>query len=94
MEHIIDNDESGVFCPSNKEPVGTCEVVKQIAKCHNKKIVFVPGFGWALRILSHFTPLVNKAFGNMEYDKDIIDGYDYCLYSMVESVKEIEKEQQ
>lgn len=43
--------------------------------------------------MSHFTPIVNKAFGNMEYDKSMSKNYNYCKYTAEEAIKEIEEEQ-
>ena len=88
---MIDNEESGIFWPCNKEWSNTSELVKLIAECHGKKIVLVPGFGWALKGLSHLTGFVNKAFGNLAYDEYLGDyKYEYRLYSLEQSIKETE----
>ena len=92
VKQITDDGKGGVYCPANKEPISTCEIVKEISKCHNKRVIFIPGFGWLLKIVSHFTPIINKAFGNMTYDKKLSSDYDYCKYSALDSIKEIEKE--
>lgn len=91
VKQVIDAEYDGVYCPSNKETITTYEIVKEIAKCNNKKILIVPGFVWVLKIMSHMTPLVNKAFGNMAYSKELSGDFDYCKYSMFESIREIEK---
>lgn len=68
---VIENGERGIFWPQNREYSNTSEMVKLIAEAHGKKIVLVKGFGWALKILSKVTGLVNKAFGNMSYDMEM-----------------------
>jgi UDP-glucose 4-epimerase len=51
----------------------------------------VKGFGWALKLLSHVTPLVNKAFGGLCYSKEM-SAYreDYNRYGLEESIKKTE----
>lgn len=89
---MIENEEQGIFCPQNKEYSNTSEIVKEIAKANGKKIRLVKGFGWALKIMSHFTGLVNKAFGNLSYDMSFSEyKQDYSLLSLEESIRETEK---
>lgn len=66
---MIDNEESGIFMPQNADYVSTDRMVRQIAAAHGKKICVIPGFGWALKLMSRVTGLVNKAFGNLSYDQ-------------------------
>jgi UDP-glucose 4-epimerase len=68
---MIVNEESGIFFPQNEEYTNTSEMVKLIAEANGKKIHLVKGFTWALKILSLFTGLVNKAFGSLTYDKSM-----------------------
>lgn len=91
VKRAIDNEYDGIYCPSNKETIATYEIVKEIAKCNNKKILIMPGCGLALKVMSHLTPLVNKAFGNMVYSGELSDDFDYCKYTAIESIREIEK---
>ena len=69
---MIENEESGIFWPCNREWSNTSELVKMIAECHGKKVRLVPGFGMALKLLSHATGYVNKAFGNLAYEEGLI----------------------
>ena len=88
---MIDNEESGIFWPCNREMSITSELVKMIASANGKKIILVPGFQWILRLLSHFFGIINKAFGNLEYENKIGDyKQEYRLYSLQESIKETE----
>ena len=89
---MIENEEQGVFWPCNKEFSNTSELVKMIADYRGKRIYLVSGFSWLLKILSHFTGYINKAFGNLAYDDSLGDyKEDYRLYSLSESIKEMEK---
>ena len=89
---IIENDESGIFWPCNKELSNTSELVQMIAECHGKKVFLLPGLSWALKGLSHFSGYVNKAFGNLTYEQHLGDyREDYRRYSLLESIKETEK---
>ncbi len=89
---MIENEEQGVFWPCNKEWSNTSDLVKMIAECRGKRMYLVSGFSWLLKILSHFTGYINKAFGNLAYDDSLGDyKEDYRLYSLSESIKEMEK---
>lgn len=89
---MIENEESGMFWPQNAEYSNTSELVKMIAEAKGKKIVLVPGFGCLLKLMSHFTGLVNKAFGNLSYEEHLGDyKEEYRLYSLVQSIKETEE---
>ncbi len=89
---MIDNNESGVFWPQNKEYSSTSLMVKDIAEAHEKRIIIVKGFGWLLKILSCFTGLVNKAFGNLSYAQSMSEyKIDYRKYSLKESINRTEK---
>lgn len=86
---MIDNEESGTFFPQNAEYSNTSELVRMIAEAHGKKLILVRGFTWALKFLSFFTALVDKAFGNLSYDMPMSEypGGEYRLYSLEESIR-------
>lgn len=88
---MIENEETGIFWPCNEEWSNTSELVKFIAECHGKKIVLVPGCDWVLKLMSHLTKHVNKAFGNLIYERHLGDyREEYRLYSLAQSIKETE----
>jgi nucleoside-diphosphate-sugar epimerase/glycosyltransferase involved in cell wall biosynthesis len=68
---MIVNSEQGTFWPQNKEYSNTSEMVKMIGAAHGKNVHLIHGFEWALKILGLFTGLVDKAFGNLYYDKSL-----------------------
>ena len=84
---MIDNEESGIFHPSNAENSNTSEMVKMIAEAHGKKKALMGGLTWLLKLLSHFTGLVNKAFGNLTYAEKLTEYKEnYRVYSLAESI--------
>lgn len=89
---MIENEEQGIFWPQNAEYSNTTDLVKLIAQAHGKKILVIPGFTWALKLLSHVTGLVNKAFGSLSYEQEISKYRDnYCIVSLAESIGQAEK---
>ena len=88
---MVDNEEQGIFWPQNPEYTNTSQLVKLIAQAHGKKVLLVPGLGWALKLLSHVTGLVNKAFGSLSYEQSL-SAYreNYCLTSLADSILETE----
>ena len=88
---MIENGEHGTFWPQNPQYSNTSEVISLIAKAHNKRCVLIPGFGWALKLMSHATGLVNKAFGNLAYDQAMSEyKQPYQKYSLQEAIERTE----
>ena len=88
---MIENGESGTFWPQNDEYSNTSELVKMIAEAHGKRVRLVKGFGWALKLMSHVTPIVNKAFGSLLYDQSISKYLiEYQKVSLDDSIKRTE----
>ncbi len=89
---MIENEDQGIFWPQNSEYSNTTELVKMIARAHEKKILLVPGLTWALKIMSHVTGLVNKAFGNLSYSQEISQYRDnYRVDSLTNSIQKTEE---
>jgi len=89
---MVENEESGTFWPQNAEYSNTGEMVKMIAAAHGKKLILVKGCGWALKLMSHLTGLVNKAFGSLCYEKELSEyKADYRIKSLQDSIEETEK---
>ena len=88
---MIENGEHGTFWPQNPQYSNTSEVISLIAKAHSKRCVLIPGFGWALKLMSHATGLVNKAFGNLAYDQSMSEyKLPYQKYSLQEAIERTE----
>jgi nucleoside-diphosphate-sugar epimerase len=89
---IIDNKESGLFFPQNREYVNTSELVKTIARVHKKRITLTKLFNPFLRIIGLKIGIVNKVFGNLTYDIEISEYKEnYRIRSFEDSIKVTEK---
>lgn len=88
---MIENEEQGIFWPQNTEYSNTSELVRMIAAAHGKNVRLIRGFGWALKIMSCVTGLVDKAFGNLSYEQEMSRyKQEYCKVSLMESIKRTE----
>ena len=88
---MVENDEQGTFWPQNSEYSNTSELVKLIAEAHGKKVRLVKGFGWALKIISGVTGLVNKAFGSLSYEAEMSEyKQDYRTSTLIDSIRKTE----
>lgn len=95
---LMRSGEGGIYFPQNAEYVKTYEMVREIAKNAGHKI-------WITKLLNPFvwiagkmpgkvSGLVNKAFGNLVYEKKMSMCFDvrYQVRSFSESVKVTERE--
>ncbi|NMB43965.1 MAG: NAD-dependent epimerase/dehydratase family protein [Clostridiales bacterium] len=89
---MIDNGESGIFFPQNKEYVKTIDLVKTIAETHGKKIWLTKIFNPILKLMFKVN-IVNKVFGNLVYEKSIseYDKGEYRVRGFKESIELTEK---
>ena len=67
-------------------------MVKSIAGVFGKNIRLTGGFNWALKLLGKLGGkpggLVNKAFGNMVYEKSMSEyDFEYQIYDLQESIR-------
>lgn len=84
---MIDNEESGIYLPQNREYVSSVEMIKEIAKIHNHKIWFTGIFNPFIKLFNKQT-YINKVFGNLTIDKELSKyKEDYNKYSFEESIQ-------
>lgn len=89
---LVDDGARGIFWPQNSSYTNSSRMVQLIAAAHGKKIPLVKGFTWALKLLSHVSSAVNKAFGNLCYDMSLSEySADYRRCTLEESIKKTEK---
>ena len=94
---MIAYEERGIFFPQNAEYVQTADMVKIIAKVSEKRIFvtrWLNGVVWVLgKIPGKTSSLVNKAFGNLVYDKSLIGKYEkQCMVcDFYESIERTER---
>lgn len=69
---MIDEEESGVFFPQNREYTNTSEMVKMIADVKGHRIIMMPGTGLLVGLLKKVPgktgQLAEKAFGDSVYE--------------------------
>ncbi|NOU88998.1 NAD-dependent epimerase/dehydratase family protein [Paenibacillus sp. LMG 31460] len=93
---MIDYEECGTFFPQNTEYVKTADMVGMIAKAHGKNIWISGVYIWAVKLVGYMPGkiggLVNKAFGNLVYDKSLsnYDKGNYRIRSLEESINQTE----
>ena len=88
---MIVNNEQGTFWPQNKEYSNTSEMVRMIGAAHGKNVHLIRGFEWSLKLLGLFTGIVDKAFGNLYYDKKLSRyKQNYRVCELEESIKRSE----
>ncbi|PAB01864.1 NAD-dependent epimerase/dehydratase family protein [Enterococcus canintestini] len=73
VKEYIDENSNGILFPQDPDYVRTSRMVKKIASEHNRKIYLFSWLNWLIYLLG-FAPgkvgkLVNKAFGNLVYEK-------------------------
>lgn len=85
---MIENNEEGLFFPQNVEYVKTAEMVRMISEVHGKKIMITKFFNPLLKLMGNFLGIVNKAFGNLVYDKKLSDYKEnYRIRDLRESIE-------
>lgn len=84
----IEKKLNGAYCPQDDRSVSAIEILNSIAKGKNLKRANSRLFGLFVRLLS-FLPLVNKAYGGIEYSKNLstIEGLDYVVVPFDEGMR-------
>ncbi len=92
LKLMIDNEESGVFFPQNKEYVKTSEMVRLIAETHGKKIIKTKLFNPVIRLMFE-VGTIKKVFGNLVYEKSmsVYEKANYQIRNLRDSIKLTEK---
>lgn len=89
---MVENEEHGVFFPQNAEFVKTSTMAALIAEANGRKLRLTKLFNPLLSSLGSKIGIVNKAFGNLVYEKSI--SYykeNYRIRNFRESIRETEK---
>lgn len=84
---MIDNEENGVFLPQNSEYICTVDLIKEISKIHNHKILFTGFFNPLIRLFNKQV-YINKVFGNLVIDRELSTyQVNYCIFTNKESIQ-------
>lgn len=93
---LILSGENGIYFPQNRGYVRTSNMVKGIAGVSGHRIMVTsllnPLVGVGETIPGKISGLINKAFGNMVYEKSISNHFDgsYQIYSLKDSIQKTE----
>ncbi|MCL2842921.1 MAG: NAD-dependent epimerase/dehydratase family protein [Oscillospiraceae bacterium] len=89
---MVEQNESGIFYPQNREYVNTFRLVCEIAKVHGKRVRGVRLLNPVVALLSKRVNVLNKLFGDLVYDKGMSDYMDfaYCVTDFAESIRKTE----
>lgn len=85
---IIEKRMHGVFCPQDEKAVSANELLETIARGIGKKYCESGFFGLFVRLFS-FIPLVNKAYGGVEYARSLscLEDLDYVVVPFEEGMR-------
>lgn len=94
---VMIRGEGGIFWPQNAEYTRTSEMVNAIAKANGHRIIITRALKWCVLLAAHMpgkiSGMVNKAFGNLCYEKTMsMYGFDYQKYTLMESIEKTETE--
>lgn len=95
---LMEDGESGIYFPQNREYVRTSQMVKMIGKVSGHQIritKILNSVVWiAGKIPGKISRVVNKAFGNMVYEKSMSECFDrrYQIWNLKETIQRTEGE--
>ncbi|MEZ0482146.1 NAD-dependent epimerase/dehydratase family protein [Planococcus sp. SSTMD024] len=88
LKLIIKNEERGLFFPQNTEYINTSNLVKQITRFQNRKILLLKGFSIPISVFINRVPLLLKVFGDLVYEKELgVYRENYQVKTLDESIK-------
>ncbi|MDY4109636.1 MAG: NAD-dependent epimerase/dehydratase family protein [Eubacterium sp.] len=86
---VMDKKKSGVFCPQNQEYSQTTDLIVNICEQNGKKVVLSHILGAIILLFRNHITVLKKAFGTLIYKDTEEFNYNYCKYSLKESIEEI-----
>ena len=92
ISKVIELNLSGYFHPQNEEYVKTSNLVREIAKVQNHKVVTTKLFNPIINLFKKIN-VVNKVFGDLYYEKDLstINNVSYIINNFESSIKYTEQ---
>ena len=85
---MVENEESGLFFPQNREYVKTSEMVKLIADVYGKEIKLTKVFNPFLKFFKLRVKIIDKIFGDLVYEKSMsIYKDNYQIVDLHDSIK-------
>lgn len=89
---LVDNPETGVFTPQNRELVSTAELVREISIISGNRIWFTKLFNMCIYIVMKYIRSVRRAFADDCYILELSNYFDfaYCVVEFKESIRRTE----
>ena len=86
---IILEETEGSFLPQNKEYISTKRLIQEIAKVHNKKVLFTKCMNPLFNVASAYIDSLNKLFGTYCYERPNGDYFEgrYQVVGFEESIR-------
>ena len=107
IRQIIERRDSGIFCPQNRMPVNTGDMVRLISHAHGRPLYCVPGASDVIvsvynrlkgksdggKVVSKLLAYTEKVFGDYAYTLELSNIYDGCyqLYPFSRTIWKTEK---
>ena len=86
LKLCIDNCESGLFFPQNREYMQTSAMARVIAGKLGRRVLFSRLAGFGVQLLVPGVPMAKKAFGSLVYRDTERHDFCYCVRDNAESV--------
>lgn len=75
VERLAESGAGGLYFPQNRDYVSTCDMVREIAACHGRRVRLAPGLAAPIRALAPRVGLVGKVFGTLTYDQSMSEAF-------------------
>lgn len=84
---MVENNEDGIFWTQNDEFVNTSNLIKTYCPSKRKEVFLIKDSGLVLKFMSYVSGFINRAFGNLCYDKKLSEyKNNYCIFSFEQSI--------
>lgn len=88
---VLNNEDEGTFFPQNEDYVSTSNLVKEISVINKKSMKMINVNSKIARPLLKYIPYLNKAFGDLYYDKSLsLYAEKYNIFNFSESISRTE----
>lgn len=90
---LIETGKGGIYTPQNRELVSTSELVREISRATNHRIIFTSLFNGLILITRKISRNINRGFGDDCYEMSLSDywNFKYDIVDFKESIKRTEE---
>lgn len=75
VRRLLQSGQGGTYFPQNRDYVCTGDLVREIARCHGRRVRLVPGFDRLTGLLAPRVGVVGKVFGSLTYDRAMSEAF-------------------